>query len=177
MLLRRRTGETFFFGRPVQVRRDVARAEIERILSEEGAERELRTVLARDIPSQTADEMGPAQIADVLADGVAAGRYVIMGFRPRPPWSPIDNPAQFPEGDEVKPSDEKEEEEGWLEIELVDKDTPPKPVAGAKYVVELKDGTKVEGTLGDDGKARVEGVKKGSMSKVSFPEIDAPEWK
>lgn len=178
MLLRRRTSETFFIGRPPRVRREIALEEVERLLGEEGGEQRVREVLAGEMPGGRADTMTPEELAGTIADGVQAGRFVLIGLRPRPVWTPTFAEGGAPAGEEVPPADEaKEEEEDWLEIELMDDGDPPQPVAGAKYLVELKDGTLVEGTLDDKGKARVEGIKKGSTAKVSFPEIDAKEWK
>lgn len=177
MFVRRQTSETFFIGRPPRVRRETALIEVTRLLEEEGGEQRLRTVLAGELPGGKADTMSPDELTAALADGVATGRFVLVGFRPRPVWAPTFAEGGAPAGDEAPPPEEEKEEEDWLEIELLDDGKPPQPVAGAKYVVELKDGTIVEGKLDDKGKARVEGIKKGATSKVSFPEIDAKEWK
>jgi len=62
----------------------------------------------------------------------------------------------------------------WLEIELVGDDD--KPVASAKYKVTLPDGAEQEGTLDQNGWARIEAVAKGTC-KVTFPELDEKSWK
>jgi hypothetical protein len=60
-------------------------------------------------------------------------------------------------------------ETDWLLIEL--RDTEGRPVPGARYVIELPDGRRVEGTLGEDGVAGVEGVDPGECV-VTFPDIE-----
>ncbi len=63
-------------------------------------------------------------------------------------------------------------EEDWLEIELVDDGDPPKPIGNTRYRVEMRGRKVFEGMLDANGKARVEGVPKGSGT-VFFPDIDA----
>jgi hypothetical protein len=63
-------------------------------------------------------------------------------------------------------------ETDWLLIEL--RDTEGRPVPGARYVIELPDGNRVEGTLGDDGIAGVEGIDPGKCV-VTFPDIPADD--
>jgi hypothetical protein len=177
MLVRRRTSDAFFIGAAPRPRYRQAREAIARLLQEEGGLHHLRMMLAEVMPAGKAEQMPPEDVVATLADGVAAGRFVLIGFRPRPVWSPTFAEEGPPAGEQAPPPEEKKEEEDWLEIELMDDGDPPQPIAGARYVVELKDGTLVEGSLDDKGKARVEGIKKGSTSKVSFPDIDAKEWK
>jgi len=62
-------------------------------------------------------------------------------------------------------------EDNWLEIELVDDGDPPKPIGNTRYRVEMRGRKVFEGMLDAQGKARVEGVPKGSGT-VSFPDID-----
>ena len=62
----------------------------------------------------------------------------------------------------------------WIAIELKDEDGDP--VAGAAYEITLPDGQVNSGKLDDKGKARVDGIKPG-YCQISFPEIDAREWK
>lgn len=179
MFVRRQTSETFFIGRPQRVRREAALAEVTRLLESTEGERLLRTALAAELPSGRADELAPEEVAEAVADGVAAGRLLLIGVRPRPVWAPTFAESGPPEGDEAPPPPEEpaDEAEDWLEIELTDQGDPPQPIPGARYVVELSDGTIVEGTLDEKGKAMVEGIKKGSTAKVSFPDLDAKEWK
>jgi hypothetical protein len=61
----------------------------------------------------------------------------------------------------------------WIEIQLVGEDG--KPIANQKYEIELPDGTKKEGSLDKDGKARVEEIDKGEC-QVAFVDIDREAW-
>ncbi|MGH3148463.1 MAG: hypothetical protein ACRDTR_22000 [Rubrobacter sp.] len=62
----------------------------------------------------------------------------------------------------------------WVEIELVDEEGNRVP--RQLYRLALPDGSVEEGFLDDAGRARVEGIDPGTC-KVSFPEIDAAEWR
>jgi hypothetical protein len=81
------------------------------------------------------------------------------GSRPQPRPAPVD--------DEVKTKT-------WVAIELLEEVTN-KPVAGARYIVKGPSGT-FEGTLDAKGQAKVTDIDSG-MYGVSFPEIEAREWK
>jgi hypothetical protein len=81
MFLRGRANETFYIGRAVHPRREAARAELTRIREAEGGLNRLKTALAEALPTGKTDTMSDEEIIDVLADGVAAGRYVLIGFR------------------------------------------------------------------------------------------------
>jgi hypothetical protein len=65
-------------------------------------------------------------------------------------------------------------EKTWIEIRLVDE--YDNPVPGKKYKLKITDGSIREGTLGEDGSVRVSNIDPGTC-EVSFPEIDASEWK
>jgi hypothetical protein len=49
------------------------------------------------------------------------------------------------------------------------------PSGGLRYEVELPDGSTRAGTLGSDGRARLDGVPPGTC-KITFPDLDASEW-
>lgn len=176
MFVRRGTSETFFIGRLPRLPRAAALEEIAQLLEQEGQEERLRTLLARELLGARADHLTRDELASALADGVAAGHLTLIGARPRFAWTPPLGESDGPAGEEQKPPEEQPEEK-WLELELVDDGDPPQPVAGARYVVELKDGSVIEGKLDDSGKARVEGIKKGDTAKISFPDVDAADWK
>ncbi len=61
----------------------------------------------------------------------------------------------------------------WIEIRLVDEED--QPVANEAYRIELPDGTVREGTLDEDGRARVEGIPRGNCG-ITFPELDEAAW-
>ncbi len=63
----------------------------------------------------------------------------------------------------------------WIEIML--DDTLGNPVPGEAYRVELPGGEVREGTLNGDGRAYIPGIAQAGTCKVSFPNIDAREWR
>lgn len=74
-----------------------------------------------------------------------------------------------------KKSEPKKKPTAWIEIKLVDDQN--KPVAHEPYQITLPDGTTVhEGLLDDQGQARVSGFAPGTC-KVTFPSLDAREWR
>jgi Rhs element Vgr protein len=114
-----------------------------------------------------------------------------------PIMAPADNPSEWQAGKVLKPGDavtydtgagslagklafdhpdkdKKDKKLSWIEIELVNEEG--KPVPSAKYLIELPDGTKKEGMLDSQGRARVDGIDPGTC-KVSFTEYDAKDWR
>ena len=75
-------------------------------------------------------------------------------------------PAQ--ESPAAKPDDKQE----WIEIELLDENE--QPVADEPFWIKLPDGNVQEGTLDENGYARLEGVESGTCV-VKFPNIDENE--
>jgi hypothetical protein len=61
----------------------------------------------------------------------------------------------------------------WIEIRLIGEGDVP--ISGERYRVVLPDGRVVEGRLGPDGLARIDGVP-GGRCKVSFPRMDQDAW-
>jgi len=70
-------------------------------------------------------------------------------------------------------SSEEEKQTSWIEIELVGEDD--KPIPGERYRVTLPDGSVDEGTLDQNGWARVEGFEKGDC-QVTFTDLDQEAW-
>ena len=62
----------------------------------------------------------------------------------------------------------------WIDVRLLYPDG--RPVAGAKYRVELPDSSIQEGTLDDEGKVRFDGIVPG-QAVIEFPGLDGREWK
>lgn len=61
----------------------------------------------------------------------------------------------------------------WIEIRLIGEGDVP--IAGERYRVVLPDGRVIEGRLGPDGLARIDGVP-GGRCKVAFPRMDESAW-
>ena len=61
----------------------------------------------------------------------------------------------------------------WIEIELLGEDG--KPIPNEKYKMTLPDGSEKEGTLDQNGWARVEGSVNGDC-EITFPELDKTSW-
>ena len=66
------------------------------------------------------------------------------------------------------------EKKTWIEIAL--KDNEGTAIPNEKYRIKLPDGSTKEGVLDANGRARVDGIDPGT-AQVSFPEIDADDWK
>ena len=62
----------------------------------------------------------------------------------------------------------------WIEIALIGQDG--EPVAGARYRIFLGDGTKMEGSLDGEGRARVDHIDPATCV-VTFPDLDKDAWK
>jgi type VI secretion system secreted protein VgrG len=91
---------------------------------------------------------------------------------PAPAGSPSHScgSAPDPASDQTISPDKKH----WIAIELVDESG--KHVPHEDYRITLPDGTIVEGTLDDHGRAKLTGIDSGSC-KVSFPNRDTKDWK
>jgi hypothetical protein len=61
----------------------------------------------------------------------------------------------------------------WIEIVLVDEDG--NPVVGERYRVTLSDDTVADGTLDQNGFARVDPIPQGNC-KITFPDLDKDSW-
>ncbi|MGB9466239.1 MAG: hypothetical protein WBR10_14110 [Candidatus Acidiferrum sp.] len=61
----------------------------------------------------------------------------------------------------------------WVSIELVGDDG--KPVPGEAYQITLPDGSVVQGSLDEKGRAKVNGFDPGTC-KVTFPNLDKDAW-
>jgi hypothetical protein len=66
------------------------------------------------------------------------------------------------------------ESKTWIGLELVD--DKGKPMGGVRYELLGPENSLVDGELGPDGKARVEGLPKGAW-KVRFPDLPDDSWK
>jgi len=110
--------------------------------------------LAAEEPTE-ADEADPGKTAEFKAQQRerGEGKY---GSTPERPFEPLED-----------------EEGSWIEIELVGEDDEPVP--GARYRIELPDGSFASGSLDENGVARVEGFEAGTC-KICFPDLDEEAW-
>lgn len=79
-------------------------------------------------------------------------------------------PTTKGEGSGPPPSEAEELEQSWVEVELLSEDNPPKPIAHARYRIELPDASVREGKLDGNGRVRLEGIPAGTC-KVTFPDL------
>jgi type VI secretion system secreted protein VgrG len=70
---------------------------------------------------------------------------------------------------QIKPYKRDPEKKSWIEIELLNEEGEPVP--GERYSIKLPDGSTVEGTLDENGIARVDGIDPGNC-EVSYPDLD-----
>lgn len=108
----------------------------------------------------TADPKGITQDSMTLTD--------LSPAKAGPPPRNTDTPSHNPN------SPENQDKPHWIEINL--KDEMGQPVAGERYKVKLPDGTVDEGTLDDQGHARVAGIDPGSCD-ITFPDRDKDAFK
>jgi type VI secretion system secreted protein VgrG len=109
-----------------------------------------------------ADDANPGAVEQIKATQLQtqAGKY---GSVQTKPYKPPQTQA------------EKEKKPSWIEIKLVDEEEMPVP--GEMYRITLPDGqTVAEGTLDENGFARVEGFDPGEC-QVTFPDLDKDSWK
>jgi hypothetical protein len=110
--------------------------------------------------AQPADQADPGEVEKIKAEQLKtkSGKYGSVSSEPHK---------------EPETKEDKEKKKSWIEIKLVDVDGEPVP--GEPYAVTLPDNTVAEGTLDQNGFARVEGFEPGSC-KVTFPKRDKACW-
>lgn len=125
-----------------------------------------------------ADKADPGEVDQVKVAEIAhkKGKYgavEAVPFKPVPTASPSSRAASSSSSAEES-KDEEQKHRSWIEIELLGEDD--KPIPGEKYRITLPDGTVDEGTLDQNGWARLENFDSGAC-KVSFPGLDEEAWK
>lgn len=70
----------------------------------------------------------------------------------------------------------KKDEKTFVAVQLLSDEPEPKPVPFKRYRIILPDESVREGQLDQYGRALITGIDPGTC-KVSFPEIDAADWK
>jgi type VI secretion system secreted protein VgrG len=121
----------------------------------------------KDSKPAATSEPGQISQADYHARGVASGKADDISPAPHVPPTPSQQAAAVAAGDD------EAKKKTYIEIKLVD--VEGNPVPGEKYKITLGDQTVAEGTLGADGKARVDGIDPGQC-KVTFPNLDKTVW-
>jgi type VI secretion system secreted protein VgrG len=118
------------------------------------------TPIAPMIP-EDADVADPGEVNDLRREQRAkeTGKY----------GNPVYLPLTPPSGDDVA----AETEYTWIEIELVGEDG--KPVPGERYKITSAEGYTAFGSLGPDGRARVEWMTPGEC-EITFPDLDEAAW-
>lgn len=71
-------------------------------------------------------------------------------------------------------SKQQDKEGHYIEIELVDEQDNPVP--GERYEIELPTGEVADGTLDENGFARVDKIPKAGTCKITFPDLDKDAW-
>jgi len=111
--------------------------------------------------AEEADKADPGEVEKVKAEQrkTQSGKY---GSVKVPPYKP--------------PQTQEEVEKKKNFVEIVLKDEEGQPVPGEKYQVKLPDGSVAEGTLDENGFARIDGIDPG-QAEITFPELDQESWK
>jgi len=116
-----------------------------------------------------------------------AGNAVSPAAPTKPEDADIDDPGKVDEikaeqantksgkygSEKVKPYKPDEEKTSWIEIEMVDEED--EPVTGERYKITLPDDSVAQGSLDNNGFARIEGIDPGTC-KITFPELDKEAW-
>jgi hypothetical protein len=155
-----------------RVTRDTVRSVLMRNLGDDFAVRQLRAALSeQDFGAQRLDDRG---IIERVAMHVEFGRWQIL--RRPDPRPPLDAQAVTDLSDLIRPEieDPPVVRTHYVEIELVGEDDVPIP--GARYRVELPNGTVRQGRTNDAGAARIEDIPRAGSCKISFPDLDADAW-
>ena len=107
--------------------------------------------------AEDADVADPGEMAEIKAEQLEKkeGKYGSEQVKPH------------------NPTEEEIEEKSWIEIEMVDEEDEPVP--GEKYKITLPDDSVAQGSLDNNGFARVDGIDPGTC-KITFPELDKDAW-
>jgi type VI secretion system secreted protein VgrG len=95
-----------------------------------------------------------------------------MAVPPMAPMKAVEADKAAP-GQQPQAHRADESKKSWIEIELVDEDGNPVP--GETYCVTTPDGAVAQGSLDENGFARIEGMDPGTC-KITFPALDKDAW-
>ena len=123
--------------------------------------------------AEEADVADPGQVTQIKAEQrqTKSGKYGSTKAKPFKP--PARETAAAAAAGSAEEQAQEEKKTSWIEIELVGEDD--KPIPGEKYRITLPDGKVDEGTLDENGWARVDGFEEGSCV-VTFPSLDQEAW-
>jgi hypothetical protein len=124
------------------------------------------------VAANEADVADPGEVTEIKARQrqTKSGKY--GSTKAKPFKSPAED-SNAAASDSEREQAEDEKKSSWIEIEMIGEDD--KPIAGEKYQITLPDGTVDEGTLDQNGWARVDGFEEGSC-KITFPKLDQKAW-
>ncbi|HYO66794.1 MAG TPA: hypothetical protein VEU33_11980 [Archangium sp.] len=108
-------------------------------------------------------------IATSVSRAIESGTLVALR-RPPPRFVHGILPATKGDRGAPPPSTAEELETSWVEVELLSEDNPPRPMAHARYRIELPDASVREGKLDGNGRVRLEDIPAGTC-KVTFPDL------
>jgi hypothetical protein len=152
---------------------DEAWMRVRKVLQDEGNVSQLRSLAAEWTDAGQMREWDDQELERNFLDWVSRGHVQIVAE----PEQAV-NPGIYTRGLELKvdpPPPQKKKKVAWIAIELVDQDGEPVP--DQPYKVELPNGSSRTGNLDSQGKARIEGIDPPGTCKISFPELDAADWK
>ncbi len=109
--------------------------------------------------AHNADNADPGEVSKAKAEAMTrpTAKY---GQTKVPAFKPPENPTE-------------DKKLTWIEIELVGEDD--KGIAGEPYKITTPDERVAEGTLDQNGFARLEGLEPGTC-KITFPRLDKEAW-
>ncbi|WP_437716162.1 hypothetical protein WMF45_06960 [Sorangium sp. So ce448] len=134
----------------------------------------LRRLLDDAAPASVVHRLADADVLDALSRLLLSGR---VQLREAPlPWLPSYG-GDAADAEEQAPASAvpraPRTELTWIEIRLLGEDDRPIPYE--RYRVELPDGSIREGSLDDEGRARLDGIEAGACL-VTFPALDQEAW-
>jgi hypothetical protein len=172
--LRLATGETDSTKDLVPLGPDEAWMRVRKVFQDEGNASQLRSLAAEWTDAGQMRGWDDQELERNFLDWVSRGEVMIVAE----PAQAL-NPGIATRGLELKvdppPPAQKKKKVAWIAIELVDQDGEPVP--DQPYKIELPNGSSRAGNLDSQGKARIEGIDPPGTCKISFPELDAADWK
>lgn len=131
-------------------------------------------IRARDVQTVVFDRINKAfERQELVAFTRAAEGGVSAAGGPGSSGQPAGSRSDLGPSSEPGGSGDPTSEKSWVDVQLLDEDG--EPIAGERYILKLTDGSIREGSLGADGRVRVNGIDPGNCV-VSFPDLHTKEW-